>query len=257
MTAQFDTMPSMNIDNHSKKSDFCYQAIPKFAIAMVLVLSTILPAMAGDSTRVLIGTTEIVFPVPNGFSDPLQRAPRINATVEALTDSQKRFLAVFASEQDIELVAVDQDPKMALYYVAQTLRQTESATLSIDLFENTKQIIRDQFMTLSPMSASVLQNLLQNFLSEHGASGGPVTVKPLGVFDETKHSISATNITTATAKNGEGTFTYSTVVSITTAMIRGKFVYLQVCSDLAGVEDVLSNQKASREWTRAILSANE
>jgi hypothetical protein len=247
----------MNIDGHSKKSDFRYRATFMFAIAMVLVLSTILPAIAGDSTRIQIGTTEIVFPVPNGFSDPSQRAPRINATVEALTVPQKRFLVMFASEQDIELVAVDRDPKMALYYVAQTFRQTESATLSIDLFKNTKQIIREQFMTLSPMSTSVLQTVLQNFLSERGASSGTVTVKPLGVFDETEHSISATNITTATAKSGDVAISDSTVVSITTAMIHGKFVYLQVCSDLSGAEDVLSNQKASREWTRAILSANE
>ncbi|MCV2365186.1 hypothetical protein LNV23_17200, partial [Paucibacter sp. DJ1R-11] len=229
----------------------------QLSIAMAANLSLAPPARAKSSSSVQVGSASIALPIPAGYSDPTARAPKLKSLLESSTIAQKKFLAGFVSTDDVEAEASGRDPNLRLYFVAQTLRAAELMTTSSAAFENTKKIIRDQFQTLAPLTGPALSELVERLTSAAGQTVAHTKVAPVGIFDETPASISVTAINTSVVSSGAATITDSTIVSATTALVRGKYIYLQVCSDLAAAKDVLENQDASRAWTRAILVANQ
>ena len=210
---------------------------------------------AQSATSTQVGSTTIVLPAPLHSIDPSHRAPKLKNLLERSTIAQKRFLAGFVSHEDVEAAEAGRDPELSLYYAAHTWRAAELTTVSPATFEATKQIIRDQFKTLAPQTAAVLSQLLESLLE--GGASAQTRVSPVAVFDETPSSISVTSINTSVITSGNTTVNDSVIVSATTMHVRGKYIYLQVCSDLRRAADVLENQEASRAWVRAVIAANQ
>ena len=204
-----------------------------------------------------IGKTSIALPIPSGYADPTSTAPELRSSLERSSIAQKRFLAGYLSHADVEAAASGGSSVFRRYYVAHTLRASEQITVSQAGFDTTKRVLRDQFKAMAPLTGNMLSKLTESMIHGPGQKVMGTTVFLVGVFDETPSSISVTSVNTTVIKSGTAQIGDSTIVSITTALIRGKYVYLQVASDLSTEMDVLENQEASRAWTRAVLAANQ
>ena len=101
-----------------------------------------------DTLATPIERTLVQLPVPAGFADPSRELPQIRQLGERETPASNRLLAIFMSQADINSALAGQQPAMARYFMAQTLRQTESSQISEAEFAQVKTLQRQQYQSL-------------------------------------------------------------------------------------------------------------
>lgn len=219
-------------------------------------------AIEPGSVESSIGHTKILIPAPLGFGDSSERAPQFGKFMEAATHPAKKFLAGFISESDLESAKSGRGLSLDRYFVIESLRQSETLTSTAKEFEQTKALIKGNYKKWVPLSKATLDRLAQSAsAATTDESGVKVSVHlndalPVGMFGETKNSIGITTLGKY-SRSGDGEKQELTmVVSITTALIKGKYVYLQACSVFNSSDDVEWTRQAITEWLRSILSSN-
>jgi hypothetical protein len=210
-----------------------------------------------------IGEATITLPSPDGYSDGSKRAPLLSQSMEKGTHPAKRFLALFAAETDLNLAATGGSPQYERYLVVQSLRQSDTVNMSRDQFDATKKYMRENIKQWVPLTKSTLESLandVNKFVAAQ-TNGATQTIKvgettTLGIFDESSNSVSFTTMTKYVVSTAGKDKELPMVISNTTALVKGKVIYLQVCSDFATPADVEWTQSATKAWLRTINSAN-
>lgn len=210
-----------------------------------------------------IGGKTIRLPAPAGFADGTQKAGALSKAAEQGTVAAKRFLALFAADTDLTKISKGGAPDFDRYFVVQSMRQSESITMTQDQFEGTKKVMRLFVRPWVPLTKSALQDSADkatqfNTSQKNGIAAevkvGDVSTQ--GVFDEGPNFISITGFVNYQVTLNGKTVAVPMVISNTTLLITGKVIYLQVCSDFKSAADVEWTQAESKAWIGAINAAN-
>lgn len=216
-----------------------------------------------DTLTTPIERTLVQLPVPAGFADPSRELPQIRQLGERMTPASNRLLAIFMSQADINSALAGQQPAMARYFMAQTLRQTESSQISEADFAQVKTLLRQQYQSLLTELGPKVQNELDRAAREMGRDLGQDLLvlkagelKGLEVFDERAASISLLAATKYRVQVGDSVSEVPMAMGITTAVIRGKLVYFYAYSVFQSAADLDWVRSVTRAWLPLAASSN-
>ena len=216
-----------------------------------------------DTVPTPIERTLLQLPVPAGFADPSRALPQMRQLGERMTPASNRLLAIFMSQADIDSALAGVQPAMARYFMAQTLRQTESSQISTSEFDQVKTLLRQQYQTLLNEMGPKVQGELDRAAREIGRDAGQDTLvlkagelKGLEVFDERAGSISLLAATRYKVQVGERSEEIPMAMGITTAVIKGKLVYFYAYSVFRSSADLEWVRSVTREWLPLAASSN-
>ncbi len=234
-------------------------------IVFLFVPISALPATLPDEPVIRsVGGKTIRLPAPVGFADGTQKAGAQSKAAEQGTPAEKRFLALFAADIDLKKISNGGTPDFDRYFVAQSMRQSESITMTQDQFEGTKKVMRLIVRPWVPLTKSTLQDsadkATKSIASQTKGIAAEVKVGDVttqGIFDEGPNSVSITNFVNYQITLNGKVVAIPMVISNTTLLIAGKVIYLQVCSDFKSTADVEWTQAASKAWIGAINAANK
>ena len=223
-----------------------------------------MPAQAQVGTvQAPIERTLVQLPVPAGFADPSRALPQMRQLGERMTPATNRLLAIFMSQADIDSALAGQQPAMSRYFMAQTLRQTESSQISEGEFDQVKTMLRQQYQSLLSQIGPKVQDELNRAAREIGRDVGQESLslkagelKGLEVFDERAASISLLAATKYQVQVGERVEEVPMAMGITTAVIKGKLVYFYAYSVFRSAADLEWVRSATREWLPLAASSN-
>ena len=223
-----------------------------------------MPAQAQVGTvQAPIERTLVQLPVPAGFADPSRALPQMRQLGERMTPATNRLLAIFMSQADIDSALAGQQPAMSRYFMAQTLRQTESSQISEGEFDQVKTMLRQQYQSLLNQIGPKVQDELNRAAREIGRDVGQESLslkagelKGLEVFDERAASISLLAATKYQVQVGERVEEVPMAMGITTAVIKGKLVYFYAYSVFRSAADLEWVRSATREWLPLAASSN-
>ena len=180
-----------------------------------------------------------------------------------MTPASNRLLAIFMSQADINSALAGQQPAMARYFMAQTLRQTESSQISEADFAQVKTLLRQQYQSLLTELGPKVQNELDRAAREMGRDLGQDLLvlkagelKGLEVFDERAASISLLAATKYRVQVGDNVSEVPMAMGITTAVIRGKLVYFYAYSVFQSAADLDWVRSVTRAWLPLAASSN-
>ena len=216
-----------------------------------------------DTLATPIERTLVQLPVPAGFADPSRELPQIRQLGERMTPASNRLLAIFMSQADINSALAGLQPAMARYFMAQTLRQTESSQISEAEFAQVKTLLRQQYQSLLAELGPKVQGELDRAAREIGRDAGLESLalkagelKGLEVFDERPASISLLAATKYRVQAGENVSEVPMAMGITTAVIKGKLVYFYAYSVYQSPADLDWVRSATRTWLPLAASSN-
>ncbi len=216
------------------------------------------------TVSVPIDRTLVQLPVPAGFADPTRVLPQMRQLGERMTPATNRLLAIFMAQTDIDSSLAGQQPAMSRYFMAQTLRQTETSQISEGEFGQVKTMLRQQYQSLLKQIGPKVQGELDRAAREIGQDAGQESLslktgelKGLEVFDERAGSISLLAATQYQVQVGDRVNEVPMAMGITTAVIKGKLVYFYAYSVYRGAADLEWVRSVTRDWLPLAVSSNQ
>jgi hypothetical protein len=207
--------------------------------------------VSADDTTVSVGGTSITLPAPEGFFRYDGKSAKIDTFVQKpLAASGIRLLAIFGSEETLADVLLDQFPKIARNFSAQTPVSLESSQFTSTSFSEMKPELRN---TLSSMKYRDLANEVET--SIHATLGTSLTVGemiPLGIFGDTGDSVCFSMLT----KMQLASVSYISVVACSIVRVNNRLVYLYASSLYRQKSDIDWARQSVQQWRDAVLKAN-
>ena len=221
------------------------------------------PQVQWGTVSAPIDRTLVQLPIPAGFADPTRALPQMRQLGERMTPATNRLLAIFMAQADIDSAVAGQPPAMSRYFMAQTLRQTESSQISEGEFGQVKTMLRQQYQSLLKQIGPKVQSELDRAAREIGRDAGQESLslktgelKGLEVFDERAGSISLLAATQYQVQVGDRVDEVPMAMGITTAVIKGKLVYFYAYSIYRGAADLEWVRSVTRDWLPLAASSN-
>jgi hypothetical protein len=201
-----------------------------------------------------VGSTSVSLPTPPGFTEASGPAPGFRRLGETMTPPTNRLLAVFLSDGDIVRAAAGKPPELIRYFMVQTLRHTEGMVLTPADFAQVRDLLRTQYKELLHRAKPGFQGELDRMAGEFGKQAGASDLSlklgemtALEVFDDRPQSISLLALTKYVVHAAGKTEEAPVAMSMTTAILKGKVVYLYAYSRYRSAADI--------EWVRSEMSA--
>jgi len=211
-----------------------------------------------SSVRTSIGPTEVVLPVPSGFSDPGDKVPKLRQFFEKLTPPTNRLLALFVSDADLRTLASGKESPMRRYFMVQTYRAAERDTLTVKGFAEVKDTLRAQYKTMLKSAKPQIDSLIADASRDLAKQAGrpDMTLKvgemlPLEIFSETQDSISLSALSKVRFETASVTREIPLVMAMTTLTLRGKIAYFYVYSVYDSAADIEWTRQQTRSWLAA------
>lgn len=221
-------------------------------------------AVCAPSVAALVGDTPVAIPAPAGFSDPSGASPEMRSIAETLTPPDNRLLAIFVPDADIKRVALGQSPELTRYFMAQTSRKAESATVSAREFDQFRTMFTQQQRDAIKSANDDLQKNLDVASKELGRKFQDPEfaikageIKPLGMFDAGGSSFGMTALTSYSGVVDGKKNDVILAMATTIALVKGKIVFLYAYSVHKSNADVDWTIAQSRLWFSSISSLNQ
>ncbi len=206
-----------------------------------------------------VGSVPVKLPVPPGFVEPSLQIPAFRSYGEKFTPQMNRLLAIYIAEPDMQRVTAQNEPEMKRYFLAQTLRANEGSTLTRADFDKVKSMLKDQNSGLQKIVENIGQQAIDDAFKKIGDGQIKLKmgeVKSLGVFDETKDSLSTLLLTKGQAVvNGKST-EVSILSGTNIVRLKDRLVYLYAYSRYEGKSDIEWVSKVSKDWVGRATALN-
>ncbi len=243
--------------------------IRQFAAWLSLTLACALSIAAGSASAAdepftaSVGLALLKLPVPEGFVEPSRSVPPLRQLGERMTPPSNRMLALFVSRPDEAAARSGTAPGMQRYFMVQTFRQAEQATVTLAEFTPVKAMLRQQYQQLLDQSGVLVQGHLDKAAREMGRDAGVDNLqlkvgemKGLEVIDERELSISLLALTKYAVQVGERTEEIPMAMTITTGITKGKVVYFYAYARYSGADDLQWLRTVTRQWVQQAAEAN-
>lgn len=194
-------------------------------VACLAALSPLTSRAAEPGVQAPIGLKLLKLPLPAGFADAMRDLPQMRAIGERVTPPSNRLLALFMSQEDHQRAKGGQAPAMQRYFMVQTLRQAESASVSPAEFAEVRTMLRQQYKSLVQQAGNQVQGLL--------ASATRFVVQSEGRSDEVPTSM-----------------------AITTAVLKGKLLYFYAYAVYRDAQDLDWLRGVTRDWLTLASAGN-
>jgi hypothetical protein len=234
------------------------------AASLAVCLAVWAPARAAEpGVQAPIGLKLLDLPLPAGFADATRDLPQMRTIGERMTPPSNRLLAVYMSQEDHQRAKGGQAPAMQRYFMVQTLRQAESATVSPAEFAELKSVLRQQYKGLVEQAGKQVQGLLDSAAREIGRDGGVESLslkagemKGLEVFEERSNSISLLAATRFVVQAEGRSQEVPMSMAITTAVLKGKLLYFYAYAVYRDVQDLDWLRSVTRDWLTLADASN-
>lgn len=216
-----------------------------------------------DILNVQIGNSFILIPAPQGFVNPAKEYPELNKLIQPAIHPEKRILAGFIAKPDPRTVAAGGPPSLDQFFTVESLKLSETTTVSLQSFEQVKLQMKTNYQKLVRLSKTMIDEIARNAMREAVTEDGKKISllsgepEPIGTFGDSAHSIGVTILNTYTTVAGDTSQTEMLVTSIMTTLIKGRYVYLQACSTFKTGADIHWTQQAAIEWLHQIDFHNQ
>jgi hypothetical protein len=205
-----------------------------------------------------LGNAAIRLPAPNGFADPSEDSPTLARLARTLTPPSNIAMALFLSHTDIRQISKGK-LKMDRYMMVQVYGKTQYQNITAHDFKKFKQVLTTQQESLSKKAAdgankhfkNVQGNLEKITRSRVDIKIGEVV--PLGIFHEDKYSIGMAMFTKIKSQGKEK----AKIITATTALIKGKLVFLYVYSRYRSKKDLNWAKRVAKQWLNQVKRANQ
>lgn len=224
---------------------------------IAIALGTVTAQAAKTIIVSTLGNATIRLPAPSGFADPSEDSPRLASLARTLTPPSNIAMALFISRADIGQIGKGQ-LKMDRYMMVQGYGKTQYQNITAHDFKKFKHVLTTQQESLSKKATegankhfkNVQGNLEKITRSRVDIKIGEVV--PLGIFHEDKYSIGMAMYTKIKSRGKEET----KIIIATTALIKGKLVFLYVYSKYRSEKDLNWAKQKAKQWLYQVKRAN-
>ncbi|MBM3394382.1 MAG: hypothetical protein FJY37_07090 [Betaproteobacteria bacterium] len=231
----------------------------RLVIALVVGWWWMVMPAAAEEVVAVVGATEIVLPVPEGFVEPTQVSPSARQFAERITPDLNRLLALFVRPPS----ASDDGIGWTRYYMVQTLRAAEQLTVTAEQFDTVRGYLRDQSQTLMDNLEGYIADQAERSSEEIGRDYGIEDLdlkvgelKVIEVFNDTAEAISLLALSRIKVNVGGQSSETPVCNGITALRLRNKIIYFFAYSQFDSGKDLKWVREVSLEWIGRALSAN-
>ena len=204
-----------------------------------------------------LGNAVIRLPAPSGFADPSEDSPTLARLARTLTPPGNIAMALFLSRADIRQIGKGQ-LKMDRYMMVQGYGKTQYQNITAHDFKKFKQVLTTQQESLSKKAVNRANKHFKNVQGNiEKITRSRVNIKigemvPLGIFHEDKYSIGMAMFTKIKTQGKE----VAKIITATTALIKGKLVFLYVYSGYRSEKDLKWAKRVAKQWLHQVKRAN-
>ena len=205
-----------------------------------------------------LGNAVIRLPAPSGFADPSEDSPNLARLARTLTPPSNIPMALFLSRADIRQISSSQ-LKMDRYMMVQGYGKTQYQNITALDFKKFKQVLTTQQESLSKKAVERANKHFKNVQGNlEKITRSRVDIKigemvPLGIFHEDKYSIGMAMFTKIKSRGKEET----KIITATTALIKGKLVFLYVYRRYRSGKDLKWAKQVAKRWLSQVKRANQ
>lgn len=233
--------------------------------SLLVVLATLFPFGSASaqgaipyssSIEVAVGGSRISIPIPSGFADASRNAD-LSAVGEALTPRHRRLLGFFVEERDLKAAASGKEVDLRQTFAVQTSIADERKTISEDGFAKVKEQAKAEFRN-APQSIPGRPTRFEELLKQldKQARLDVKGVVPVGVIEESTHSITVLFVARSQVRAGGGVADDTNISAITIAAVKGKPVWLITRRTLQVKSDIEVASASARGWIAAVRAVN-
>lgn len=204
-----------------------------------------------------LGNAVIRLPAPSGFADPSEDSPKLARLARTLTPPSNIAMALFLSRADIRQIGKGR-LKMDRYMMVQGYGKTQHQNISAQDFKKYKRVLTTQQESLSKKAVDGANKHFKNVQGDiEKITRSRVDIKigeivPLGIFHTDKYSIGMAMFTKIRTQGKEET----KIITATTALIKGKLVFLYVYSKYRSENDLRWAKRVAKQWLNQVKRAN-
>jgi hypothetical protein len=234
--------------------------ITKRMFVLLAALSFVTP-VASLAATVVVGTTPIVVPDPNGFTSI---TPQMRSVFELQKQSVppniEQFGAYISASEIHKALGDAGDPNLDRRFDVGAARKSSDRNFTISDFQQFKEIIKTQNDELVSKAKRELPHFMEN-LNGYIARGSGIEdaisvmdVITLPPHEETARSISYSLFEKFNVTNIAGTpTTHVAAATMTFLYVKGKIIILHCFAEKQGLE---WSRAALKQWADAIITAN-
>jgi hypothetical protein len=219
------------------------------------------PAQSAKPALVRLGGAEFSIPVPDGFVRVDGIHAGVDQALQASVPAGNVLLACFGAMEELPSVRQGQPPAGRTLSL-QTLRSVPSAGMTLAEFQQVKQSIHtemDQLIARHQDQLRALEKQEGERMSQQWKEPAEykiVNVAPLGVFDESEHSISFSLLSTRQIRmqGRPAPLEFQVAISASTLLLEGKVLYAYCVSPYQSPEDLRWTRERLGRWTQEIRS---
>ena len=212
-------------------------------LSLVLLVSS---SNAANS-EIVVESTKISIPAPEGFVNVTQTWPEVMAHFESMSSPIMRYQAVLLPAEDVEA----QETFLNRYLTVQTSRQFEPVDFTPDLFAELRQELRGQMREIFD---EVMEDINEN-LSETAKDLNVKIGETLHIpFEsESENHIGFSMLTNVSSPDNE------MIIANSYALVfaENRLIYTYVYSRYSSADDLAWTQNTLEKWVEEIVKSNE
>lgn len=216
-----------------------------------------LPGPARSQDTFPIGTTRVLFPVPEGFMEISGTMPELFAYMQSVESKGLKLLGVYLEKKyaDTARRNADQFIPLAIKFTTGVREEDVSA----DEFANLRKMFRKKYKpTLGTNFSEVVKRVEKAHKKQFREDLDLTDPVFLGFFEESPSSIAYLMLARATtSKDGEVNADKVRILSCSVMHVRKKIVDVFVVKDYNEKEDLKWTEKFTRDLSQSILKANQ
>jgi hypothetical protein len=237
--------------------------VPPLLIAFTLAFAASATAQVPDhSARVSAGGVVLIVPAINGFRFPTEQERGINALVAPFILPKNRLLAALLTDGDLRLFASGRQPGFDEYFVLQIPHSIEGRAVTLNEFQPLRRGIREQQKSAQiRISPTVKRQLADASKQTSDRAGAKIQISitepiPLGVFEDTEHSIGVTLLSRVRAEAHEARTEDLMLSASVVTVVREKLLYLNGVCTFHSMFDLARCNSQVNAWLSALHAAN-
>jgi hypothetical protein len=226
------------------------------ALALLVAVGGLLLTREGnESVDVALGDATLHLVAPYGYSE-LKGSPQQRRALESLTPAAHRLLAVFVAAGDLDNLTQGHQITGERFMAVEVQRRNETSDVSIEAFARLRDQLGKQQNTAFTEGQRPAERLLNKAFEQKDFTIDISGTTPLGVFDETPHSISVASLARFQVTRASRASDNVMALSANALLASNRIIVAYVETSYESPADVEWLKSTSKRWVRRLIEAN-
>jgi hypothetical protein len=216
-------------------------------------------ALAQSPDTFQLGSKTVKIPSPEGFTQIIERFPRVAARLNATEDPSNEILAVHLPDPLVYKFAADEDRDLEFYTKVSIARPARMMDFTTEMFAGYVAKMEQSFDTYLEPEGPMLKQIKGNAekgMTQFWGSDAKVAVnqpKSLGFFDKGDNVFSAMLFINVALNRKK----YPLIVTTSSININQRLVFLYAYRMSSSKEDIEMLRTFTKKWTSSVIAANK